>query len=58
VVAESLLDRADWGLRLICEEEAKEPVTAIAEVGSYLITAEGQKVRFSCRARRIAKGFD
>lgn len=46
VVSTDEPDRADWGLRLICEDEAKEPVTAIAGVGSYLITAEGQKVRW------------
>lgn len=46
VAADDGPDRADWGLRLICEEEAKEPVTAIAGMGSYLIAAEGQKASF------------
>lgn len=46
VAADDRPDRADWGLRLICEEEAKEPVTAIAGMESYLIAAEGQKASF------------
>lgn len=41
---------SSWKLRLICEEEAKEPVTAIANLSNYLIVAEGLKVRF----KRIA----
>ncbi|KAJ9112295.1 hypothetical protein QFC19_000714 [Naganishia cerealis] len=34
----------DWELRLICMEEGKGPVSALANVGQYLVQAMGQKV--------------
>jgi hypothetical protein len=52
VVARTDRDDANWGLRLICDDEAKEPVTAIANLGLYLIVAEGQKVRHSATMHR------
>ncbi|KAJ9120594.1 hypothetical protein QFC22_002523 [Naganishia vaughanmartiniae] len=34
----------DWSLRLICTEEAKGPVSALANVAQYMVQAMGQKV--------------
>jgi hypothetical protein len=60
VVARTDRDDANWGLRLICDDEAKEPVTAIANLGLYLIVAEGQKVRHSadiCQSPGVRAAF-
>ncbi|KAJ9114950.1 hypothetical protein QFC20_001325 [Naganishia adeliensis] len=34
----------DWRLRLICTEEARGPISAIANIGQYLVQAMGQKI--------------
>ncbi|KAJ9105514.1 hypothetical protein QFC21_001885 [Naganishia friedmannii] len=37
-------ENGDWSLRLICTEEARGPVSALANVGQYMVQAMGQKV--------------
>ena len=34
----------EWRLRLICTEEGKGPVSALANIGKYVVQAMGQKV--------------
>ena len=36
--------RGEWRLRLICTEEGKGPVSALANIGKYIVQAMGQKV--------------
>ncbi|KAJ9115995.1 hypothetical protein QFC24_006836 [Naganishia onofrii] len=38
------VDQNGWSLRLICTEEARGPVSALANVGQYMVQAMGQKV--------------
>ncbi|GHJ84497.1 hypothetical protein NliqN6_0899 [Naganishia liquefaciens] len=36
--------RGEWRLRLICTEEGKGPVSALANIGKYIVQAMGQKI--------------
>lgn len=44
IAVDSVNVPTDWALTLVCEEEAKGPVSAMANLGPHIINSEGQKV--------------
>jgi len=35
-----------FALKLVCKEESKAPITALADINGYILTVIGQKVGF------------